>query len=209
MSQREGSNPWRTSGFILLFIMACVPSQVSHMRLDMSVGYSVVYRITFWNQEKPGTTKVRMAVHVTELTDLDYSLTANIKGDQEGTIFLLVSPGGKTMEAEVHGLPDPWEDVASAGIVSPCAPLPQEPVSPGQSWEVSLANGRGTYTYKGTGLLDGKQGYILEFNLSTTVIKDIRATGRISVSPDNGVVQAGAGTITTAFGTYGYRMIRE
>lgn len=200
---------WKLSGSILLLLLACAPSQVSYMRLDMGVGYSVSYGISFWNQENPETTRVKVAVHITEASDLDYSLTAMVTGDQEGTIILQVSPGGKTMEADVRGLPDPWGDAAAAGIVSPCVPLPQEPVSPGQSWEAVLANGNGIYTYKGKGLVEGKQGYVLEFNVSTTGIRGIQATGRLVVSPETGMVQAATGTIATAFGTYGYRMVRQ
>lgn len=207
---RKGrGKPWKLSGSLLFLLLACAPSQVSHMRLDLGVGYSVSYRISFWSQEKPETTKVRMAVHVTEASDLDYSLNAMVTGDQEGTIILQVSPGGKTMEADVQGLPDPWGDVAAAGVVSPCVPLPQEPVSPGQSWEANLANGKGVYTYRGTGLVEGKQGYLLEFNVSTTGMRGIQATGKLVVSPETGVVQAAVGTIATAFGTYGCRMVRE
>lgn len=200
---------WKLSGSILLLLLACAPSQVSYMRLDMGVGYSIPYRIIFWNQENPETTKVRMVVHVTEVSDLDYSLTAMVTGDQEGTIILQVSPGGKTMEADVLGLPDPWWDIAVASLVSPCVPLPQEPVSPGQSWEADLANGKGIYTYRGTGLVEGKEGYILEFNVSTTEIRGIQATGRLVVSPETGMVQAAVGTIATGFGTYRCRMVRE
>ncbi len=209
MSKRERVSPWKGSAGIILLVLSCVAHQVSHMKLDLGVGQKISYRIVFWNQEKPETTRVRMAIHVTEVSDLDYSLTAMVTGEQEGTIFLQVSLGGKTMEADVHGLPDPWRDVAAAGVVSPCAPLPLEPVSEGQGWEVVLANGKGTYTYRGKGLLEGKHGYILEFNLSTTGIRGIQATGKLSVSPENGVVQAAVGTIVTGYGTYGCRMVRE
>ncbi len=208
MSRRERGNPWRLSVSIL-FLLSCAPSQVSHMKLDLGVGYNISYKLIFWNQEKPETTRVVMAVHVTEVSDLDYSLTTVVTGDQEGTIILQVSPGGKTMEADVQGLPDPWSDLAAAGLVSPCVPLPQEPVSPGQSWEAVLSNGKALYTHRGTGLLEGKQGYILEFSLSTSGMRGIRATGKVSVSRENEVVQAATGNITTAFGAYGYRVVRE
>jgi len=205
----QGARLWNLSGSLLCSVLACAPSHVSHMRLELGVGHSVSYRIIFWNQEKPDTTRVRMAVHVTEVSDLDYSLTAMVTGDQEGTILLQVSPGGKTMEAEVRGLPDPWGDVAAAGIVSPCVPLPQEPVYPGQSWEANLANGKGVYTYKGKGFLEGKQGYILEFNVSTRGIRGVQASGKLVISTETGLVHAAVGTITTGFGTYGCRMVKE
>jgi len=209
MLKGQRANIWKPSLGILYLLLACAPSQVSYMKLDLGVGYNLSYRIIFWNQESPETTKLRMVVNVSEVSDLDYSLTATVSGDEEGTIVIQVSPGGKTMEAEVRGLPDPWGNIAAAGIVSPCVPLPQEPVSQGQSWEANLTNGKGVYTYKGKGFLEGKQGYILEFNVSTRGIRGIQAAGKLAVSPETGLIQAGVGTITTGFGTYGCRMIRE
>lgn len=205
MPRKEKIKLWRNSVRFLLLLLSCTPSHVSHMRLDLDVGYSIAYRVAFWPQDRPETTRVRMVVHTTEVSDLAYFATARITGDEEGTIIMEVSSGGKVMETESHGLSDYWPLFLMSGL-SPFAPLAQEPVSPGQSWRTTLINGKGVYTYKGKGFLEGRQGHILEF---TVTGDSVQARGKLAISPENGMVQAAAGAILTDFGAFGYRMARE
>ncbi|MEO0181462.1 MAG: hypothetical protein ABIM74_09930 [candidate division WOR-3 bacterium] len=200
------SPPWSKAWTILLLVCSCAPSQVSHMKLDLDVGTSISYTITFWNQARPDTTRLRMVVHVTEASDLDYSLTGMISGQEEGTVMLEVSHGGRAALSAYSGISDPLLTFISSGLIGPCVPLPKEPVSPGQSWDTNISGCRGYYTYRARGFLEGRGGYIIEFRLSGDKLE---STGKCVISHENGLVQASAGTIAIGSETFGYRMVRE